>query len=515
MRIVQLGFLIVVVIISHDVKASIANTGVKSYPAESIDLLLNSREVLTNNDNNLRSQILTLDDLSLTHLQNAIISYDPNQKSLYAYYPTIGYLERYFGFDSTLTFERLDTLYFQGEQLNVHMYIKSEEQRLILWEAAIGQVFEYKLTSKEIFRVDDSRVRDFMFGSGSVYVDSLGIYAFGGYGLWEHKNILLRYDFSFREWTKSPEYGQIPYKSSRNYMWYMSEENKLVYLNDGRVSGRVRENGYYNYGVFSYDLNDHNWQRLNQFLIPINRNVQWGSYRHNKANSLDYESKWAHVVGRLFMDITTSEFYQIKKSVFPNIMSLTGFFDKNSGKWLFVGRNTMMDARNLWFATTTLNEDMLEKVSVTPWIWYILTEEWLFILLAGLIVFIGFIWLQKLRLKTSINSVADEIQIIQEDNQIIVFKNSRQILLMDEYIQQIWQIILDQKMNDEREMMMVDFDDKLFTVSNSTSYRSKMKVKLFQEINSDINGFVIRAKRSNLDKRYKVVELNLDIIKLG
>ena len=86
---------------------------------------------------------------------------------------------------------------------------------------------------------------------------------------------------------------------------------------------------------------------------------------------------------------------------------------------------------------------------------------------------------------------------------------------MDEYIQQIWQIILDQKMNDEREMMMVDFDDKLFTVSNSTSYRSKMKVKLFQEINSDINGFVIRAKRSNLDKRYKVVELNLDIIKLG
>ena len=62
---------------------------------------------------------------------------------------------------------------------------------------------------------------------------------------------------------------------------------------------------------------------------------------------------------------------------------------------------------------------------------------------------------------------------------------------------------------------VVDFDDKLFTVSNSTSYRSKMKVKLFQEINSDINGFVIRAKRSNLDKLYKVVELNLDIIKLG
>jgi len=38
------------------------------------------------------------------------------------------------------------------------------------------------------------------------------------------------------------------------------------------------------------------------------------------------------------------------------------------------------------------------------------------------------------------------------------------------------------------------------------------KAKLFEEVNLGHQGFVIRAKRSSLDKRYKVIEINLSII---
>tara|TARA_A100001011_G_C14200183_1_gene795298 strand:+ start:354 stop:518 length:165 start_codon:yes stop_codon:yes gene_type:complete len=38
------------------------------------------------------------------------------------------------------------------------------------------------------------------------------------------------------------------------------------------------------------------------------------------------------------------------------------------------------------------------------------------------------------------------------------------------------------------------------------------KAKLFEEVNLGLQGFVIRAKRSSLDKRYKVIEINLSII---
>jgi len=122
---------------------------------------------------------------------------------------------------------------------------------------------------------------------------------------------------------------------------------------------------------------------------------------------------------------------------------------------------------------------------------------------------------QKLRFNTSFKSEPDHILIKEENKQLIVSKNGRHVLLTDEYIQQIWQIVVEQKKKEDREMMMVDFDDTLFTVSNSTSYRSKMKTKLFDEINADLKTYVIRAKRSNLDKRYKVIEINLDIIELA
>ena len=86
------------------------------------------------------------------------------------------------------------------------------------------------------------------------------------------------------------------------------------------------------------------------------------------------------------------------------------------------------------------------------------------------------------------------------------------VLKNDEYIEQIWKIIYRQKQQNEPEIMMIDFDEELFTVSNSTSYRSKMKAKLFDEINLGLNRYIIRAKRSSLDKRYKVIEINLSII---
>ena len=86
------------------------------------------------------------------------------------------------------------------------------------------------------------------------------------------------------------------------------------------------------------------------------------------------------------------------------------------------------------------------------------------------------------------------------------------VLMNDEYIEKIWKIIYRQKQQNEPEIMMIDFDEELFTVSNSTSYRSKMKAKLFDEINLGLNSYIIRAKRSSLDKRYKVIEINLSII---
>ena len=118
----------------------------------------------------------------------------------------------------------------------------------------------------------------------------------------------------------------------------------------------------------------------------------------------------------------------------------------------------------------------------------------------------------KVWTKSSSKLSYDSIRFHVKDSEFTVFKNDLPVTITDEYINKIWWIIYRQKQKNEAELMMVDFDEELFTVSNSTSYRSKMKAKLFEEVNLGLQGFVIRAKRSSLDKRYKVIEINLSII---
>ena len=122
------------------------------------------REVVLDNN----SFIIKRNDVTLNDLQNVILSYDPDNHSVYAYFMTNGYLEKYSLRDDSLTITRLDTLYRQGEELNAHMMVLSEEEKIILWEVAIGHVLEYSMNTGELVRVDQSRVRDFMFGAGSV-----------------------------------------------------------------------------------------------------------------------------------------------------------------------------------------------------------------------------------------------------------------------------------------------------------------------------------------------------------
>ena len=56
------------------------------------------------------------------------------------------------------------------------------------------------------------------------------------------------------------------------------------------------------------------------------------------------------------------------------------------------------------------------------------------------------------------------------------------VLMNNEYIENL-EDHLPTEAAKEPEIMMIDFDEELFTVSNSTSYRSKLKAKLFNEIN--------------------------------
>ena len=458
------------------------------------------------------SFIIKRNDFTLNDLQNVILSYDPDNNSVYSYYMTNGYVEKYSLGDDSLTITRLDTLYKQGEELSAHIMVLPEEDKIIMWEAAIGHVLEYSMNTGELVRVDQSRVRDFMFGAGSVYLDSLGIFAFGGYGLWEHKNFLLQYAFDLKEWIRVETNGEVPPKSAANYMWFSEKNEELLYSGDGDISSRVRNKGLKQFLIYSFHLPSKTWVKKARHIYSENTNLSGSSFRHQKAHSIDTINNIAHLRDRLFIDLDTYEILELSRERLPDLNSVTAFYETQDDQWLLIGRKNTMDARNLWIIPIQLNRDMLQPVASMSMIEYLIFYETPLLLL-GVLVIVGlFFGFKKIKGLSKPSVQNDQVRFESDGETISVIKNGTMVLMNDEYIEKIWKIIYRQKQQNEPEIMMIDFDEELFTVSNSTSYRSKMKAKLFDEINLGLNSYIIRAKRSSLDKRYKVIEINLSII---
>ena len=472
----------------------------------------NSLEIINDNSQQSTSYILKRYDLDLRDIQDLTVSYNPLKNQIYAYYSTKGFLEIHTLKNSDLIVERIDTIFADDQKRDIHIQYLNETEKLLLWETAIGNVFEYDLDDRQINRVDRSIVKNFMFGSGSVYVDSLGIFAFGGYGLWDHKNILLRYDMDSREWIRAHENGAIPPKSDLNFMWKHPNDSILYFANNGELSSRLKEKGLVEFDLYEYNIWTAEWKQLNNQLFASSVNFYKKSIRHNKAFSIDIKQGLAHLSDRLFINLNDFSLYELDKKYYSDILELTPFFDVNTDKWILIGRKSSIDSRNLWVIPTDISIEMLTPISEIGQIRYLLTHELQWIIL--LILFLVLIKLvsHKVWTKSSSKLSCDSIRFHVKDSEFTVFKNDLPVTIKDEYINKIWWIIYRQKQKNRREIMMSDFHDELFTVSKSDSYKSKMNTKLFNAINEGLNSYLIRVERSNVDKRYKVIQFNLDII---
>jgi hypothetical protein len=472
----------------------------------------NSLEIIYDNSQQITSYILKRYDLDLRDIQDVTVSYNPLKSQIHAYYSTKGFLEIYTLKNSDLIVERVDTIFRDDRKRTIHLEYLNERDKLLLWETAIGNVFEYDLDDRQINRLDRSIVKDFMFGAGSVYVDSLGIFAFGGYGLWDHKNILLKYEENSREWIRADENGVIPPKSDLNFMWKHPNDSVLYYANNGELSSRLKEKGLIEFDLYEYSIGTAEWKQLNNQLFASSVNMYKKSIRHNKAFSIDIKQGLAHLTDRLFINLNDYSLYKLDKNHYSDLLDLTAFFDTNINKWILVGRKSTIDSRNLWIIPTEISTEMLTPLSEIGPVRYLLTHELQWIFLSILFLVLIILVSHRVWTKSSSKLSYDSIRFQTKDSDLTVFKNDLSVNITDEYIDKIWQIIYRQKQKNRREIMMSDFNDELFTVSKSDSYKSKMNTKLFKAINEGLNSYLIGVDRSSVDKRYKVIQFNLDII---
>jgi len=103
----------------------------------------------------------------------------------------------------------------------------------------------------------------------------------------------------------------------------------------------------------------------------------------------------------------------------------------------------------------------------------------------------------------------------ENDDEVAVYLDGKKFSHSgDIYLSKMFEVIYQMKQDGISEMLISDLDQKLFSENTHSSYKSRTRRKVIQVINSECDYEIIDEKKSQTDKRVKVIDVNLDKIKI-
>ena len=254
---------------------------------------------------------------------------------------------------------------FKGDQLNFELFKESfrpitlSNGRLFFVYKAIGEVYELK--NDTLQRIDHSFKHENQYNH-SLFEHNNRIYAFGGYGLFTFKNILVYFDDVSREWLEVITPIKPPARGGQFYQY-----NKGVfYVFAGGYSDGL--NPIFRHDCWAYHFKTKKWQKVGDINLEFFRlHLTCGAYKdhlpydisfnypsfqivdieHNKV--VEYENtSIQHIINAIFdnnkknvllltQTPDTSQFYTINISKFlTNKLSKTEFFESSNKKGLTI-----------------------------------------------------------------------------------------------------------------------------------------------------------------------------------
>ncbi|MFD2530914.1 hypothetical protein [Gracilimonas halophila] len=440
-------------------------------------------------------------------LSNLSISFNPESEFIYLLNNQSGELTQ---IEPNGSFSVINTLQFPLSDEYHYMETSRDGSTLFFWEIGLGEVYKYAIKTKSLQHISNTSVHKYMYNHGGVIDENNNIFVQGGYGFWEVKNFLLKYT-SKNEWLLE-SYGDdlkvVPHMT-QNSLWYDRDNRELLYMTKSN-SQWIDEDSY---SLGTYNLQKKKWVS-EKWIIPTEHKINLGyyllvrtSYTRNDSTNI------THIDGKYFLNTNTSRFYQLENPTLTNITRFVFYYSDKSDQWIFVGSDRENSTTNLTIKRIPNSEFTLSEIPtysrfgfiLSKYLWWILTV----LTFSVLLVFIYIRYIQKSTLETTESE--SPLYLNYEDDKIHVFQNGELIPITDDYVRRTWEVIYSMYIKGSTVISMSEFDDKLFLPDHSPSYRSKIKNKVFKHINS-ISGTLITLEPNPIDKRFKDVHINTDLI---
>lgn len=428
---------------------------------------------------------------------------------------------------------QIDTLGTLPVELNNRQILDAHPNgnELLLWDSGLGRVHSFNLNTLEFKRLDESHNHMNQFGHAATLDDDGNIFAMGGYGYWEFKNHLVYYSQSVKQWElhSKPSTEIVP----KNYGGRLLRTNDTFYYFVNTISSKNQHSF-----VYKYLPNDNQWvpdQQLNQLFsensLDIERSrtgfVQTSTYAidhsRNLIGLLQHNRSQSHYA--YLIDFEENQMYELDLSQL-NIYDIKNFFYvPGKDHWVILGHPFSTNRRDqLIFRTFKfdLSHPALSIVQVQG------DEGFNTTMILGsfgglFLIILGWLFYRNILL----NSNRDGSEKRSESSPYImeIFKDGEEELTVyidgkkfshsgDVYLSKMFDVIYQMKQEGTSEMLISDLDQKLFSDNTHSSYKSRTRRKVIQVINSESDYEIIEEKKSQTDKRVKVIDVNLDIINI-
>lgn len=412
------------------------------------------------------------------------------------------------------------------------MDITHSGESIYFWENGIGRVHRYDVTTGNMTREDTSHQHRTMFRHAPFLSDDNYIYAIGGYGYWEMRNFLIRYEPEFGQWEKVPSKNDDIVIRDWSGLLYKIGDTFYYFIDD------TQSEEFNKTHVYRFEVETGMWHR-EQDLEYIFKNFSIEGrfvtrpFGHNTTRMIDENNRHLGFLSASgnggFLNLVSlmePAVYQLNLTSIGIHNVRAAFYSHRIDKWVILGHEYPMSER------TRLKAYLFEFDENHPFITVhepdpALPSEAMFLTVGGVFAaaLIGFFLYFFLKTNRSVNdghttgvddSSKKPVEISKsDDGGLSVFIDGKRFKMSeDKAMKELWTIIAEQVETGEPSMLVSNIDQRIYSNQSHPSYNSRNRKKLVDIINTTCGFNLISEERSKIDKRYKVLTIKFDKIRL-
>lgn len=386
------------------------------------------------------------------------------------------------------------------------MHYLEEHTQLLFWDSGVGRVFIYDLNSDSLTRVDKSFSFRSFYGHGAWVDEKLNIHIMGGYGLFEYKNLFLTYDSGLKEWNMLRSRGDTP-DPAQGQLFFHAQDSTYYFFS-------LTLPNYINVHVLSMEKLE--WTKKGRYKIPINMSIGSQGLPTQVGNQkIDSNRGLIHFKLNAFYDINNDEIIFFNNPTFFTEFSGISQYHKTDDPEIWVALGRTQQQQIILAAAPVRIEELLSdsnviRVSpeVSPMYWIFISG--LFFIGGAVVVFV----FNQQKKENPQQSPESAIRLEVKQDKIRLKVNGSWETVIDPTEQKFWQFTYQQLIAGVNRIELKSFDSEIFGSSLFAPQTSKKRKVLLETINHKMGQKFIFSESSSLDKRYKELVFDTNMIEL-